>query len=74
VPGWYTHEMDQTVADEQLQGMVKSAVAEILKERPDLIMDALEEAIEDLGLRRAIEEVRDAPLADEAIILKLLAE
>lgn len=47
----------QTPVDEiQLKALFKSALVEVMEERRDLIRDAVEEAIEDIALARAIQE------------------
>jgi hypothetical protein len=38
-----------------LKDLVKTAILELLEERKDLVRDLLEEALEDIGLVRAIE-------------------
>ncbi len=45
-----------TLADPQLKEALKAAFIEVMQERPDLIRDILEEALEDIGLIRAIKE------------------
>jgi hypothetical protein len=66
--------MEPNLKDDRFQGMVKSAVAEVLEERPDLVLDAVKGALEDLALSHAIAEGRKTPFADRSEILKLLAE
>ncbi|MGD0698123.1 MAG: hypothetical protein ABSB82_25185 [Terriglobia bacterium] len=46
----------QTLDDSRLKELVKVALVEVLEERKDLLRDALEEAIEDMALVRAIQE------------------
>ena len=47
----------QTVIDEiQLKALFKSALVEVMEERRDLIRDAVEEALEEIALSRAIQE------------------
>jgi putative heme iron utilization protein len=41
---------------DELKRSIKAALTELLKERPDLVREALAEALEDIGLVRAIEE------------------
>lgn len=48
--------MTHTVEETKLKELVKAALAEVLEERRDLVREAVAEAIEDLGLIRAIEE------------------
>ena len=46
----------QTVIDEaQLKALFKSALVEVMEERRDLIRDAVEEALEEIALARAIQ-------------------
>jgi hypothetical protein len=45
-----------SIDDAKLKEMLKSAVAEVLEERRDLVKDIVEEAIEDVALARAIDE------------------
>ena len=44
------------LADPQLKEALKAAFIEVMQERPDLIRDVLAEALEDIGLIRAIKE------------------
>ncbi len=45
------------ITDEaKLKKLLKAAVVEVLEERRDLVRDALAEAVEDLGMLRAIKE------------------
>lgn len=48
--------MPYTVDEAKLKEVLKAAIAEVLEEQRDLVRDAVAEAIEDLGLIRAIEE------------------
>lgn len=49
--------MSNGVIDEaKLKEAMKSAIVEILEERKDLLREALEEALEDIALARAIEQ------------------
>lgn len=47
--------MPYSVEEAKLKRLLKSAVAEVLEERSDLVREAVMEAVEDLGLIRAIE-------------------
>ena len=42
--------------EEKLKSLFKAALIEVLEERGDLVREAIEEAIEDIALARAIEE------------------
>jgi len=46
----------QTLADTAFKQLVKNALVEVLEERKDLLRDALEEAMEEIALGRAIRE------------------
>lgn len=48
--------ISNAVVDPQLKEALKAAFIEVMQERPDLIRDVLEEALEDIGLIRAIKE------------------
>lgn len=48
--------MQTTVDTGELKMLLNEAITEVLQERRDLLYDALEEAIEDMALTRAIEE------------------
>ncbi len=49
--------MAQVSIDEaRLKALFKTALVEVLEERKDLLHDAIEETLEDIGMARAIEE------------------
>ena len=48
--------MATTLDEAKLNELVKAAVIEALEERRDWVKDIVEEAMEDIGLARAIEE------------------
>ena len=43
--------------EERMKSLVKAALIEVLEERGDLLREALEDAVEDYALARAIDEV-----------------
>jgi hypothetical protein len=45
-----------TVEEDRLKEILKIAIVEVLEERRDLVRDLIEEAMEDVGLSRAIAE------------------
>ena len=53
--------------------LVKSVVAEVLEQKPELIRGAVEDMLDNLGLVRAIELGRQTPEVDRAEMTKLLA-
>lgn len=48
--------MPYTADEAKLKKLLKAAVVEVFEERSDLVREALVEAVEDLGMVRAIEE------------------
>ena len=63
-----------TISEDALRMIIKETFIEVLKERKDLLEDAVIEAIEDIGLSRAIAEGRKTPSVSEADIFKALDE
>lgn len=60
--------MATPIDEAKLKDMLKSAVAEVFDERRDFVKEIVEEAIEDIGLMRAIDEgVRTQTIAREEI-------
>ena len=50
------------VEERRLKGLLKTAVAEVLAERQDLLRDALRESLEDLAILRAIQLGEKSPM------------
>jgi len=63
-----------TIAENDLRTMIKETFIEVLKERKDLLEQAVIEAIEDIGLARAIAEGVKTPSVSESEIIKALDE
>ena len=62
----------QTVVNEtQLKDLFKTALVEVMEERRDLIRDAVEEALEEIALVRAIEEGRGSGEASREEVFQL---
>ena len=55
-----------------LKEAVKAALIEVLHEREDLLREALTEALEEIGLIRAMEEAEDSPVVNREKIDRLL--
>jgi len=49
------------VEERRLKGLLKTAAAEVLEERQDLLRDALRESLEDMALIRAIQVGEKSP-------------
>ncbi len=60
------------VEERRLKGLLKTAVAEVLEERQDLLRDALRESIEDMALIRAIQLGEESPHTSRKKIFRRL--
>jgi len=49
------------VEERRLKGLLKTAVAEVLEERQDLLRDAVRETFEDMAILRAIQIGEQSP-------------
>ena len=58
--------------EDRLKDLVKTAFREVLDERRDLLCEVLEEALEDVGLVRAIEEGERSNLVHRVKVFELL--
>lgn len=56
----------------QLKELLKAAIVEVIQERPDLVRDAIEEALEDVLLARAIAEGEETDTVDRATVFAIL--
>ncbi len=64
--------MVQKMDDAKLKTLLKTAVAEVLEERRDLVRDAVAEAIEDIAMVHAINEGSRSAQVSRATVFKLL--
>jgi hypothetical protein len=64
--------MPFTIEEAKLKKLLKSAVAEVLQEQRDLVRQAVIEAVEELGLVRAIEEGAGSKSVSRDQIFRLL--
>jgi hypothetical protein len=60
------------IDDQTLKGLLKEALIEVLQERPGLLRDMLAEAVEDIGLARAIREGEDTAVVSKDAVFKAL--
>jgi hypothetical protein len=57
---------------EQLKELIKTALVEVLEQRQDLLHDAVQEALEDIALAKAMEEgAKTEPIAREEVFALL---
>ena len=64
--------MPFTPDETKLKELLKAAVVEVLEERRDLVRDALADAVEDIGLVRAIEAGSRSKTISRAEVFKIL--
>jgi metal-responsive CopG/Arc/MetJ family transcriptional regulator len=58
--------------EEKLKSLFKAALIEVLEERSDLVREAVEEAIEDIALARAIDEAAGGANVSREEVFKIL--
>jgi hypothetical protein len=56
--------------ERRIKSLLKDAVAEVLKERSDLLRDALQEGLEDVAMVKAIQEGEKSKLTTRKKILQ----
>jgi len=61
-----------SVDEGKLKDLFKTAIMEVLEERKDLVRDLLEEALEDIGLVRAIEAGEQTGTVSRDEVFKVL--
>ena len=63
-----------TITEQQLKEVVKTAIVEVLEERSELIRNIVEEALEDIGMSKAIQEGEASELATRGEVFNLLED
>ena len=61
-----------TIDSNELKALLKQALIELLEEKNGVLVDALTEAIEEIGLVKAIKEGQASPIVDEARVFEAL--
>ncbi len=69
---WFYRSVKTAEERNDLKEAVKAALIEVLHEREDLLREALTEALEEIGLIRAMEEAEDSPVVNREKIDRLL--
>ena len=64
--------MQSSMNKEQLKDIIKTAILEVLEERQDLFRDAIETALEDMALARAINEGEKTKIVNREEVFKIL--
>ena len=60
------------IDDQTLRELLKEALIELLQKQPEMLRDALTEAMEDIGLAQAIQEGRNTAVAGKDAVAKAL--
>ena len=60
--------------ERDLKNLVKIALEELIKEKPELFRDLIAEVIEDIALGKAIEEGLNTPEVSEEEVFRILKE
>ena len=60
------------VEERRLKGLLKTAVAEVLQERQDLLRDALRESFEDMAMVRAVQAGEKSPITSRKKVFQRL--
>ena len=64
--------MPLTADETKLKKLIKAAVGEVLEERRDLVRDALVDAVEDIGLIKAIDAGRQSKTVSRKEVFQIL--
>ena len=64
--------MEGSVSQDQFKDLIKAALIEVFEERRDLLHEAVETALEDIGLVRAIQDGLNTEPVERDEIFKLL--
>jgi hypothetical protein len=64
--------MDTTISQDEIKSIIKATIIEVLKERPDLLQEAIERALEEVALCRAIKDGEDKELVNREEVFTLL--
>lgn len=61
-----------TLDEGELKALIKQAFLELLEERPDLVAGVVAEAVEDMGLLKAIQEGEETEEVSRDEVMKAL--
>jgi len=64
--------MEPSINQDQLKDLIKTALVEVLEQRRDLLHDAVEEALENIALARAIREGASTEIIGREEVFDLL--
>jgi hypothetical protein len=60
------------IEERRLKGILKTAVAEVLEERQDLLREAMRDSLEDMAMLRAIQAGEKSPLVSRKKVFRRL--
>ncbi len=66
--------MQTSIDSQELKGLIKQALVEVIEERPNLLREAFEEVLEDIALGRAMEEGRQSGIASREEVFAVFEE
>jgi hypothetical protein len=64
--------MELVISEEQAKELLKEVLVELMEERRDLFLEAMLEAVEEIGLANAIREGRRGEFVSEEEVLAIL--
>jgi hypothetical protein len=64
--------MQTSISQNEIKSIIKAAIIEVLEERPDLLQEAIEDALEDFALYRAIKEGENTELSSREEVFRVL--
>lgn len=65
--------MSSPASNTQLKEAVKTALTELIAENPEIFKSVIEEALEDIGMGKAIHEGLISPAANESEVVQILS-
>lgn len=74
IPGYSSAMANVPVDEDRLKELLKVAIAEVLEERRDLVVELVEQALEDVGLVRAMEEAEGSSFVSRDEVMRILDE
>jgi len=61
-----------TIDNNELKGLLKQALIELLEEKNQVLYDALAEVVEEVGLAKAIQEGQTSETVDKTEVIRAL--
>jgi hypothetical protein len=64
--------MQTSINQDEIKSIIKAAIIEVLEERPDLLQEAIEGALEEVAFCRAIREGENTEPVDREVVFGVL--